>query len=189
VIIEPKEWWHWNYCRQANSLVLQLDSDFKFVCAIQNKQLIPSANAKHAFCLQDSQLYFQVIESLSKYDFSDPQRVQIALNFIANAKFHRPLMPQSWFFDALPGAAYQPKVAELVELRGKYFSGSTGLLVNDKARFLVVESGHLTSTVMLIDPELQLKSGKTLDVFQQIKVMNDRIAPEYTQHELIAQFA
>lgn len=193
MIIEPKECWHWGFCRNSDSLVLHLDTNLKFVCAIQHKQLIssvtPAAGSKYAFCMQDAELYYQVIEALSALSLSDPQRVQIALNFIANSKFHRPLMPQSWFFDPQVIQSYQAQVAELVELKGQFYSNTTGLLVNGTAQFLVVETNESMSTLMLIDPELQLKSGKTLQTFQQIKVMNDRLRPVIAQEPFMAQLA
>ena len=189
MIIEPKEWWRWNFCRQELSLVLQLESNFKFVCAIENKQLIASANSPQAFNLDDTQLYYQVIDALQSVELSDPIKVQVALNYIANKKFHRPLMPQSWFFDLNDFGYYQPKGIELVEMKGQFYSPATGLLVDGKARFLVGDSNNNTSTLMLIDPSLQLKSGKNLASFTQIKVMNDRVFPLTLEPQMASQSA
>ena len=171
-MLQPRNSWRWSCCSQANALVLDMDDSMAFVTAYSIKQLA-NADIDQQFNLTDAQLYQQVYsllrESSLHYASSEARCVQIALNATAVSRFYRPMMPKSWFFDQ---ASEERQIAALPSLQPQLC-----VLINplQSGVFLQLESNESASICMLVQAEFYLTEHKSMQLFDVIKVMNDRL--------------
>ncbi len=145
--------------------MLDLGDDMVFRVAIPTKHLVPTAFEKSTFTVDDATVYQSFIEGISDLDLSAPRKAELALNAVAASRFHKPLMPKSWFFQNLEGDC-TPVQAEIVTLYTE----------SGKGNYLVIENSGCASLCMLADVEpLSLTSTKDMKFCEVIKVMNDRM--------------
>ncbi|GHA29376.1 cell division protein ZapC [Oceanisphaera arctica] len=143
--------------------MLDLGAEMLFSTPYIKKQLVCPENMDQCFSVEDTGLYYSFIDKLSSIS-APAQRVQAALNGVAIARFYKPLMPQSWFFE--PQADYhQPQLGELIAL-----DIQTELLT-----MMVVETSPAATVCMSLSADQLLAGTKQLPTFGAIKVMNDRI--------------
>lgn len=166
MILKPDDNWLWQFDIDASTLSLKLGDEFEFQPYLPVKKMVAIKQPDMAFSLDDTTIYYQLLEQLSDHDLPNAIKVHWILNAITAIRFHKPLMPQSWFY-ATQAQRYQPQQGELVELVGKAFHG---------AQYLVLEACEQTSLCMLIEREHFLSAQKTLQQFDVIKVMNDRVS-------------
>ncbi|MGF1703419.1 cell division protein ZapC [Photobacterium makurazakiensis] len=179
-MLKPNNSWTWYYDQKDDALMLDLGDDMVFRVAIPTKHLIPSSFAKATFTVDDATVYQTFLEGIACLELSGPRKVELALTAVAASRFHKPIMPKSWFFKKSEGD-YQPRQADIVTL----YTDSA------KANYLVVENSGCASLCMLADVEpLALTSTKEMKFCDVIKVMNDRTeAYQYEEHITPLNFA
>ncbi|TCI03163.1 cell division protein ZapC [Corallincola luteus] len=166
MLMQPRQGWRWYFDESADRLCVALDDDMHFKTHFRRKQLCPVALQSQPFSTDDAKEYHQILEVLLAYKLlPQPLLVQCALNAVAAKRFLLPMMPKSWFFT--PGAA-QLNVHNdlLVELQ--CLSGAVG-------QFLVLETTEQACLCMLLDDSIALSDSKSMQMFDCIKVMNDRV--------------
>jgi cell division protein ZapC len=162
MLLQPNDCWRW-FMGDDRHLMLDLGAEMLFSTPYIRKQLVCSDNMEQCFSVEDTGLYYSFLDKLSSIS-APAQRVQAALNGTAIARFYKPLMPQSWFFE--PQADYhQPQLGELIAL-----DIQTELLT-----MMVVETSLSSTLCMSLSEDQLLANTKQLPTFGAIKVMNDRI--------------
>lgn len=165
-MLRPNNKWKWYYDQNMNELMLDLGQDMTFQVAIAKKNLIPDAFIETAFSVDDASLYITFCEAITALSLSEPRKAELILNAVAAHRFHKPLLPKSWFFDTQQ-FYYSPPVGTIVELKNEHNSGL----------FIVIENSGNASLCMLINEEpFNLTENKNLEFCEAIKVMNDRLS-------------
>lgn len=162
MLLQPNDQWRW-FMGEEQHLMLDLGEDMLFSSPYQAKHLVCSSLLDQSFSVEDTGLYYRFLDQLSGMG-SSAQRVQAALNGVAVARFYKPLMPQSWFFE--PQADYhQPELGELIGLD----------VENEQLIMMVVETSPSASVCISLSGHRLLAGSKQLPTFAAIKVMNDRL--------------
>ncbi|MBM7454700.1 cell division protein ZapC [Oceanisphaera litoralis] len=162
MLLQPNDGWRW-FMGEDRHLMLDLGVEMQFSTPYIKKQLVCSDNMEQCFSVEDTGLYYRFLDQLSSIR-APAQRVQAALNGIAIARFYKPLMPQSWFFE--PQADYhQPDLGELIALD----------IQTEQLTMMVVETSPSATVCMSLSAGQLLAETKQLPTFGAIKVMNDRI--------------
>lgn len=162
MLLQPNDQWRW-FMGEDKHLMLDLGEDMLFSTPYLHKHLVCSVSLDHCFSVEDTGIYYRFLDQLTAFG-SSAQRVQAALNGVAVARYYKPLMPQSWFFE--PQADYhQPELGELIGLD----------VGQEQLIFMVVETSPSASVCISLAPSRLLSNSKQLDTFSAIKVMNDRI--------------
>ncbi|MDW1913388.1 cell division protein ZapC domain-containing protein, partial [Vibrio sp. 707] len=90
---------------------------------------------------------------------------ELTLYCVAAKRFHKPVQPKSWFFDA-QSTGHEPEEGDMVFLSNRYSEGV----------FIVLEPGEASSLCAYVGQEEFILDGhKTLQFGQPIKVMHDRM--------------
>ncbi|WP_067654689.1 cell division protein ZapC domain-containing protein [Ferrimonas marina] len=163
----PEQSWNWFYHQEEQKLAIALGQELVFVTPYGPKQLTPDSLDGQGFTASHADYYQSVLQELSRYlSVSEAALVQIALNLTAAHFFALPMMPKSWHFKSSDRIAY-----------GR--SGTVVELCTDTQRqsFVVVEAGDQSSLLMLLGPDCSLSNKRSMDQFDLIKVMNDRLIP------------
>lgn len=115
--------------------------------------------------MEDAEFYQHALNTLSEtYNDPHPYLVQAALNATAAKRFLKPQMPKSWFF--LPGSSRLTlQEGVLVQMQSTC----------DTGEFFILETSETTSVCMLFKGPLELNESKSMQAFDVIKVMNDRV--------------
>ncbi|PSJ47827.1 cell division protein ZapC [Zobellella endophytica] len=162
MLLQPNDSWRW-FLGEERRLMLDLGEEMIFATPYPQKQLVCTDGLAQAFSVEDTGLYYTFLDKLGMMT-APAQRVQAALNGIAVARFYKPLMPQSWFFE--PQADYhQPQLGELIGL-----DTPAGRLT-----MMVVEASASASVCISLSAGVELGETKVLPAFGAIKVMNDRL--------------
>lgn len=162
MLLQPNDQWRW-FMGEDKHLMLDLGAEMLFSSPYLEKHLVCSTSLDQCFSVEDTGLYYRFIDQLGTMG-SSAQRVQAALNGVAVARFYKPLMPQSWFFE--PQADYhQPELGELIGLD----------VENEQLTMMVVETSPSASVCISLSAPRLLSDSKQLNTFSAIKVMNDRL--------------
>lgn len=165
-MLKPSDTWSWYYDNKAQSLMLDLGMDMVFCVNLPPKVLINSAFDDCKFSVDDASAYQMFVEHISYLPLSEPRKVELALNCVAARRFHKPMLPKSWFFET-QGAGYYPEEGEIVSLKNDLGEG----------HFIIVENYECASMCMLVDMDaFALNPTKYMAFCEPIKVMNDRMA-------------
>jgi cell division protein ZapC len=168
-MLQPTNQWKWQFCQQKEQLSLDIDPTMAFTTAYQGKQLTNEVHDDTAFSIDDAYYYQYITAQLQSLScWSEPQMVQMALNATAVFRFHKPMMPKSWFFKSNEVAVHNAQQATQQTTRVLYTQFGS-------AEFLVVEQNESVALCMLLDESLQLNESKSMAQFDVIKVMNDRL--------------
>ena len=161
-MLRPTGDWQWLYDKNQQRLTLDLGSELIFVSHYEKKHLSSDAMISQGFSLEDMEYYLKLQQELEGISCgrNRAELTQIALNATAAHKFHRPIMPKSWFFKR---SDVKVHFTRLVELNTEFNS----------ALALVIEHEQGAVTCMLVDQELQLTDTKFMKSFDVIKVMPD----------------
>lgn len=158
-MLRPDSQWRWYFDQQQACLAMQVSEQMVFMTPYGVKQLGHWPQQSEDFDLQDHEHYSLALSWLeAEPEFSDPFKTQAALNACAALRYHKPLMPKSWFFR-----------------RGHSGSGlGLATLASEvqSARVLVLQEGE-SCLCMLLDESLPLAQAKPLQQFALIKVMRD----------------
>ena len=166
-MLQAKADWYWFYDLESHSLRLNM-TEFTFVTACESSKLLPHAKQTQSFNVADNQKYceyYAIVEE--QLALSEAACVQIALNAVAQTKFVRPEQPKSWYFLPQTKAAKRTMFDQVVVLQSEFGS----------AELLVLEENKDCANLMLLSKQFQLDERKTMQQFECIKVLQDRIAP------------
>jgi cell division protein ZapC len=164
--LQPNSNWQWKFDEERQMMTLLIDPDMLFVSGLEARKMSPIGFEASSFSCQHTQAYYHYLESLEPFAWPDPIKVQLALNALAACEFHKPLMPQSWFF------AHQGEMQEC-------HKGEILMLETERgdAYFMVVEVETTSALCMAIETNTYLTSTKYLPQFGIVKVMRDRLKP------------
>jgi cell division protein ZapC len=164
MLLEPSNKWYWQYDSISQFIVIQLSDGLAMSCHLDKRNMNNLCKGRVNFCADDSSYYYYFLEALKDLALSVPEKVQIALNAVTNLRFHKVRMPQSWFF-------------EYNYSDNKFTTGDlVSLSLSDNAvQFVILEADNRVSTCMLLESSVQLSDSKTLNKFDVIRVMNDRV--------------
>ncbi|MFO6425387.1 cell division protein ZapC [Motilimonas sp. KMU-193] len=179
MILKPDDNWLWKIDNKTSQLTLELGDDLVFQPYLNRKKMVPFYQTVQPFSVDDAAIYYQLLDQLSQHDLANAVKVYWILNAITAVRFHKPMMPQSWFFKTQSGF-YQASQGELIGLTCN--AGHT-------ARYLVLESNSQISLCMLVDQQHEFSQHKTLQQFDVIKVMNDRVTPLHAEQPIIQDLA
>ncbi|MCE2594929.1 cell division protein ZapC [Motilimonas cestriensis] len=177
MILKPDDNWLWKFDKTQSQLCLELGDELVFQPYLNRKKMVAFPKSVMPFTVDDAAIYYQLLEQLSDHDLPSAVKVHWILNAITALRFHKPMMPQSWFFK-VQTQFYRPEQGELIEL---------ACFAQQRARYLVLESNSQVSLCMLVDPKHVFSQQKALQQFDVIKVMNDRVCRLQQQTFLMSQ--
>ncbi|UJF20926.1 cell division protein ZapC [Shewanella sp. OMA3-2] len=167
MLLMPNKDWHWEFSTRYQQLSVSLGSEMEFLTPYKTKQLIPDALGMMEFSVEHAKFYIRLLEILPKVlHISDAGIVQTALNATAAHFLLQPQMPKSWFFQASDECVYCD-IGKIFQLN----CNGVNVLV------LVVEDGLQAATVMLLSNHCVLSDVKSLNQFDIIKVIHNRLHP------------
>ncbi|SKA53530.1 cell division protein ZapC [Enterovibrio nigricans] len=172
-MLKPNNAWKWYFDKEAQLLMLDLGEDMVFRVAMEKKHLIPDAFVDTPFSVDDASLFQVYNEALSVLPLSSPRRAELVLNAVAANRFHKPLLPKSWFFKSIEGHV-TPAAGSIVELQTDFGSEA----------YLVIENSGCASLCMHAgESPLALSESKQMRFCEAIKVMNDRLSIYEEQYD------
>ncbi|KLV06882.1 cell division protein ZapC [Photobacterium ganghwense] len=178
-MLKPNNSWMWYYDQKHDALMLDLGEEMIFRVSIPTKNLVPCAFTRSVFTVDDASTYQTYLEGVSSLDLPAPRKVEIALNAVAANRFHKPMMPKSWFFKDLKNA-HCPSEGDVVTLYTE----------DGQANFLVIENNGNASLCMSAEVEaVNLNNAKQMQFCDTIKVMNDRMEAFEAHVEMPVSFA
>ncbi len=177
-MLKPNNKWTWFYDAENQQLMLDLSGDMMFKAAIPSNRLIPDATRSIPFSVEDATLFQVFNDLIAHLPLTAPRKAELVLNAIAAHRYHKPMLPKSWFFNSC-GDVESPEQGEVIVLETQH----------GQAHFIVVENSGNASLCMLATLEpLSLDGNKELQFCDTIKVMNDRMQIAYFD-ELKHQFS
>ncbi len=179
MILLPDENWCWLYDEQRQTLLLDLTDDMQFAVAIPPKQLAQKTAFTEAFSLDDSSLYFHFLECLGEFPFTDPEKVQIALNAIAAVKYTKPLISHSWYYQDVDMVSEEPELGEVFSVVTDYTYGDV----------MVISPGSNASLCIVISHAIQLDEENKLRQSAVCKMMNNKLLPYQAAVQYLSKMA
>lgn len=176
MLLMPESCWQWQYNESHGVLGISLGSELEFLTPYKPKTLIPDALGELEFSVDHARYYIELLDSISKrLSLPDAFLVQLALNATAACFLQKPQMPKSWFFENSDVCVYSEP--------GKLFNLKCH---GERLLVLVVETNLQASTVMMLDQQCRLSDVKSLQKFETIKVMHDRLFALRAQQQIVA---
>jgi cell division protein ZapC len=169
-MLQASKQWKWIACPTLNRLLVDLNQEMRLCTPYKLRQLTDSVIHHSEFSLEDAAFYQQVYQYLDSFNLWKPAEIcQIALNATA-AKYHlKPVLAKSWFFDIYIGS--EPSVEAIIKLHSRQQSGE----------FLIIDHNNDASLCISLSEHFQLDENLSLNQFEVIKVLNNRVHPVYTQ--------
>ena len=135
-MLKPTDSWTWYYDHKDDSLMLDLGEEMVFRVSIPTKHLVTSAYECTVFTVDDATIYQGFLENIAQLELSAPRKVELALNAVAASRFHKPMMPKSWFFETQQGGC-EPENGDVVTLQTEFGT----------AKYLVIEIAAVRACV------------------------------------------
>ncbi|CAB0149968.1 Cell division protein ZapC [Pseudidiomarina piscicola] len=163
--------WRWLYDSEQKQLIVELDHGLVHKCPYKASRLIPLQPMQAAFTTDDASCFQEFYDILSAYELWDPMLLtQAAINRTILEHFGRPQMPQSWYFQSCEVPPnYSLDTGALVELN----SGT------EKGIFAIMNGDDEFAECMLLSPSMALSDVKTLQQYDSVKVLRNRLQPSH----------
>ncbi|KJF80902.1 cell division protein ZapC [Photobacterium angustum] len=171
-MLKPDNSWKWYFDAEMNSLMLELNDDMLFRVSLPSKLLTPEAKISDIFNVDDIEAYQNFQEQIAHLPISAARKCELALNATAARRFHKPMMPKSWYF--VPQQGVEPLQGQVITL----------MTASCNAHYVVIENSGVASLCMLADvATVDLDGVKSMEFCETIKVMNDRMSPCSVENE------
>ncbi|WP_322804135.1 cell division protein ZapC [Vibrio alfacsensis] len=165
-MLKPSDKWNWYFDEQSTYLMLDLGDDMLFQSNLSRKLLVNCAFSNNEFTVDDASAFQTYSERIRCLDINEYRQAELTLYCVAAKRFHKPVQPKSWFFDAQP-CGHEPEEGDMVFLSNQYSDGV----------FIVLEAGDSSSLCAYVgQDEFLLDGNKCLQFGQPIKVMHDRMS-------------
>ncbi|MGR5070020.1 MULTISPECIES: cell division protein ZapC [Vibrio] len=165
-MLKPSDKWNWYFDEQKACLMLDLGEEMIFQTNLCRKLLVNCAFSNNEFTVDDASAFQTYSEKIRCLDISEYRQAELTLYCVAANRFHKPVQPKSWFFDA-QSCGHEPEEGDMVFLTNQYSEGV----------FIVLDPGETSSLCIYVGQEdFLLSNNKTLHFGQPIKVMHDRMA-------------
>jgi cell division protein ZapC len=165
-MVQASKQWSWLACKKNNSLMLDMGNEMVFCTPYKLRQLTNDILKNPAFSLSDASFYQQVYAYLESFNLWNPAQIcQICLNATAVKYYLKPILTKSWFF--MPYTGKDPSVDAVICLASS----------EEKGHFLIVDHCEQASVCICLESNFKLDENFTLQQFEVIKVLNDRIMP------------
>lgn len=162
-MLKPNNNWKWYFDTKTKSLMLDL-GEYVYRVGITPRFLIEDAKNPNSFSVDDALHYENFVEAVACLDVVDNRNLEIALNAVASMRFHKPVLPKSWFFTT--------SEQYLTPIGGQVVTLSNSL---NQGRFFVVENFGDASMCCCIEESFHLNDRKEIRLGEMIKVMNNRM--------------
>ncbi|BBM64636.1 MULTISPECIES: cell division protein ZapC [Vibrio] len=165
-MLKPSDKWNWYFDEQSTYLMLDLGEDMLFQTNLSRKLLVNCAFSHNEFTVDDASAFQTYSERIRCLDINEYRQAELTLYCVAAKRFHKPVQPKSWFFDA-QSCGHEPEEGDMVFLNNQYSDGV----------FIVLEAGDSSSLCAYVgQDEFLLDGNKCLQFGQPIKVMHDRMS-------------
>lgn len=162
----PKEHWAWYFSQRDDRLLLDVGDGLVFETNLPAKLLTQCVGTRTNFTVDDASSFERFYHSLSVLPLSEDDKMTLVLNCIAAKRFHKPVLPKSWFFSVAP-VFMLPKFGQLISLSNEFNQG----------HFIVLEVGENACFVINAEYDsFQLSENKNLAFGEAIKVMHNRVS-------------
>ncbi|WP_436322412.1 cell division protein ZapC [Vibrio cidicii] len=165
-MLKPSDKWKWYFDKSSACLMLDLGDTYVFQTNLTKKHLVDCAFSQNEFTVDDASAFQTFKEGLAYLELNEYRKDELTLYCVAAKRFHKPVQPKSWFFDAST-AEHQPAEGELVLLSNSI----------NRGLFMVLEAGDNASLVCPVQlTGFLLTAEKSLAYGEAIKVMHDRMS-------------